>query len=124
MKPFDLQAALKGAPVVTRGGRNVKDIAYFPSSRGSFKVRGVVNGEILSWTVEGSYCDYGEHVLNDLLMKPIKRTVWVNVYQSSSTTRGLVSHVWGYATEEDADKNADPNSNRVGGRAWPLEIEE
>ena len=121
MKPFDLQAALKGVAVVTKGGRNVKDIAYFPSSRGSFKVKGVVDGEILSWTVEGSYYKQREHVFNDLIMAPVKRTVWVNLYAKDITDCAYV-----YDSEDEADQRRyriGPDV-RLGKRSWPLEIEE
>lgn len=46
---------------------------------------------------------------------PVKRTVWVNLYGRQLES---VCH----PTEEDADKHASPN--RIGGKAYPLEIEE
>ena len=51
----------------------------------------------------------------DLFMAPIKRTVWVNLYGRQLES---VCH----STEEDADKHA--SSDRIGGKAYPLEIEE
>ncbi len=44
MKPFDLQAALNGAKVVTRDGREVKDIT--------------TNSRCYPYTVEGIISDY------------------------------------------------------------------
>ena len=51
---FDLNKALNGATVVTRNGDIVNDLAYFPSAIDTtFPLRGVVAGEIWSWTIEG-----------------------------------------------------------------------
>lgn len=46
---------------------------------------------------------------------PRKLTVWVNVYLDQSFASL-------YPTEEQA--NAKAGAHRIGGRAWPLEIEE
>lgn len=51
---FDLNKALNGATVVTRNGDIVKDFAYFPSAFATkYPLRGVVCGEIWSWTIKG-----------------------------------------------------------------------
>lgn len=53
---FDLNKALNGATVVTRNGDIVKDFAYFPSAFETlFQLRGVVVGDIWSWTIEGKW---------------------------------------------------------------------
>ena len=53
---FDLNKALNGATVVTRNGDIVTDLAYFASAfETTWKLRGVVNGEIFSWTIEGKW---------------------------------------------------------------------
>ena len=53
---FDLNKALNGATVVTRNGDIVTDFAYFPSAfQTSYPLRGVVAGEIWSWTIEGLF---------------------------------------------------------------------
>lgn len=53
---FDLKKALNGATVVTRNGDIVTDFAYFPSANDTvFCLRGVVAGEIWSWTIEGLF---------------------------------------------------------------------
>lgn len=53
---FDLNKALNGATVVTRNGDIVKDLNYFPSAIDTlFPLRGVVNGDIWSWTIEGKW---------------------------------------------------------------------
>ena len=53
---FDLNKALNGATVVTRNGDIVKDFAYFPSAfETSYPLRGVVTGEIWSWTIDGFF---------------------------------------------------------------------
>lgn len=47
-------------------------------------------------------------------MAPVKRTVWGNLYGNGAA-------LW-YDTEERADDSAV--GDRLGGRAWPIEIEE
>jgi len=50
-------------------------------------------------------------------MAPRKRTVWVNVYPD-----GTNCHAGAYETEAIANNYA--SHQRIGNRAWPLEIED
>ena len=52
MKPFDLEAALAGAPVITRDGRPVTQLHKFDATTPLCLV-GVVGGEVYSWCLEG-----------------------------------------------------------------------
>lgn len=53
---FDLNKALNGATVVTRNGDIVTDLAYFPSAiKTAFRLSGVIDGNIWSWTIEGKW---------------------------------------------------------------------
>jgi hypothetical protein len=73
LKPFDLEKALAGAPVVTRDGLKVHDI-YFSMRLGgmdeSFPVIGVVDGDksVLTWTKEGFFMIGAGDSDNDLFM--------------------------------------------------------
>ncbi len=48
--------------------------------------------------------------------RPVKRTVWVNLYP------GPRQYAYHYNTQQEADSDWD--SGRIGGKAWPLDIEE
>lgn len=57
MRPFNLDEALAGAPVCTRGnGSRVYDLHKFARARQSHKLVGVVYyGDILSWAEDGTF---------------------------------------------------------------------
>jgi hypothetical protein len=78
MKPFDLQKALAGEPVITRDGRPVKIAGYNKDAREGSSIAGWVGGRILCWYTNGSYstdftCKHGY----DLFMAPTERKEWV-----------------------------------------------
>ncbi len=92
-KPFDLEAAKAGAPVMTRDGRPVRILAFDVKSE-EYPVVAVVpthDGKYESvevYTKSGKYnddeyddvkaeCDY------DLAMAPVKHRAWVNIYKCS-----------------------------------------
>lgn len=117
MKPFDLEAAKAGAPLVTRDGRPAKFIAHVAEAHTNQRLLALIDGDIHIRFEDGSYLGpggRGGETNNDLFMAPVKRTVWANVY-------GYGGAPW-HNTEKDADDGA--LRNRLGGRAWPIEIEE
>lgn len=115
MKPFDLEAAKAGAPLVTRDGRPAKFIAHVAEVHPSQRLLVLIDGGVLTKFESGKCASSPAHVSdNDLFMAPVKRTVWANVYGYGGAT-------W-HNTEKDA--NNGTLSNRLGGRAWPIEIEE
>ena len=120
MKPFDLEAAKRGEPLVTRDGRKARFIGHVPEALSGFRVVVFLegDGEASDYLESGAYYedDPSEH---DLFMAPKKRTVWVNIYElsPSGSVNGMV-----HPTRESAD--CASNDDRIGGRAWPLEIEE
>jgi hypothetical protein len=65
MKPFDLTAALAGAPVVTVSGSKVTGLHKFegvhPENQSLF---GVQDGEVNSWNCDGSYFCYRSSTLD------------------------------------------------------------
>lgn len=67
MKPFDLQKALAGEPVVTRGGRKVEELRWYEGCSPDYPVRGTVARSVLSWTVKGEQ-DQGDESVLDLFM--------------------------------------------------------
>ena len=84
MKPFDLEAAKAGTPIVTRDGRPAKFIAHVAEAHPSQRLVVLIDGVVrMSWE-DGKYLGRGNpaHVSdNDLFMAPVKRTVWINLYE-------------------------------------------
>ena len=113
MKPFDLEAAKAGAPLVTRDGRPAKFIAHVGDAHPSQRLLVLIDGVVHTKFESGKYASSPAHVSdNDLFMASVKRTVWVNLYERGQS-------MWQH-TEHAADVCAD--AGRLGGRAWPIEI--
>jgi len=120
MKEFNLEAAKRGEPIVCRDGTPAKFIAHVPEACPSEKIVVLVGRHVWTYRESGAWFENGD-VGPDLLMAPKKRTVWVNLYQGECS---LISSV--YSTQESADallKEVGARQ-RIGNRAWPLEIEE
>jgi hypothetical protein len=82
MKPFDLEKAKAGVPLITRDGRPVVWGAYNPNAVPGEAIVGWVDGAMLTYYENGNY--YSDTASeNDLFIAPIKRTVWVVVYKLS-----------------------------------------
>lgn len=107
MKPFNLERALAGDPVVTRDGHRVTDLRYFNRQGILYPIIGVLevddaNPEVETWTLYGrfrTHCDSDY----DLFMASTKHEGWVNLYYGAEcpTLGGIV-----YPTKEDAERDA------------------
>lgn len=98
MKPFDLEAAKRGEPIVTRDGRPAKFIAHVPELSGPYKILTLIGEGLQTHTEDGldvpkSTCP------SDLFMAPKKVTRYVNLYNGGEA-------VW-HETETDAKRNAN-----------------
>ena len=84
LKPFDLEAALNGAEVVTRSGKQVSELVYLKTIRNSnYKVLASIDGELETYSDKGAYhSDISSEF--DLFMKPQQVTKWVNIYSTKS----------------------------------------
>jgi len=79
MKPFDLEKALAGEPVVTRDGRPVTQLIKFEAIvEDGYVIYGVVNNKIFNFLDSGKYDRTFESHCFDLFMAEPER--WVNVY--------------------------------------------
>lgn len=116
MKPFNLERAKAGDPVVTRDGREFIFGAYNPNAKDGHNIIGWLNEVVTSYFKSGRLYAGREHGA-DLFMASKKRTVWVNLYAPGGGVRGYF-----YSTETAADEAAA--STRLGGKARPIEIEE
>jgi hypothetical protein len=109
-KPFNLERALAGDPVVMMDGRPVIFTRFDICGRRA--LHGVVEGHLISWFKDGRYYASGESRY-DLFMATKKRTVWVNLYKKSARH---------FKSQKIADENV--TGPRLGNRAYPVEIEE
>jgi hypothetical protein len=112
MKPFDLEAAKRGEPIVTRGG--VERFFIGTNQRGEIFVEDISGKHYVMF--KDGMTHTGKPNTLDLFMAPKKRTVWVNVYPPNLP----FSHH--YETLVLANDNA--MIGRIGGKAYPIEIEE
>jgi len=101
MKPFDLERAKAGDPLMY----GVVEVLFIGMQR---------NGKIVTDDSEGYiYSDFPEY----FSMAPKKRTVWVNLYNTAG-------HCYMYSSEEEANKRCAKFGDRIGYKAYPVEIEE
>lgn len=69
MKPFDLEAAKRGEPIITRDGRKVKFVAHVPEAK-SEKLVCLVNGDLFLYLDDGSFVFSKPPAPLDLFMAP------------------------------------------------------
>lgn len=85
MKPFDLEKAKAGFPVVTRDGRPAR-IICFDRIDDRYSIIALITEEkhrceiINSYTIDGK-CNIGENSLFDLFMAPTKVKKYANIYE-------------------------------------------
>ncbi|WP_416052775.1 hypothetical protein [Cupriavidus basilensis] len=122
-KPFDLQAAIRGEPIINREGEPLRFLAHVPESRSAYKVLTVnlKTGCTASHTESGDeYVDGGESS-EDLFMAVKTRTVYYNVYAGDNP--GLAAPCYRHNTEEDArDAAGRYNGTSLVAAAVPVEI--
>ena len=99
MKPFDLEKALAGAPVVTASGEEVVVTRLALPLENGFRL--LVQKK--SGVLYGFFDDNGWYGGKDrygptLFMAPVEKTVWVNFFQGNMMTM--------YDTEESANREA------------------
>ena len=86
MKPFDLEAALAGEPVVTVNRKTVTQLTYFHEAEEGLCLAGVVHdkeqGEryLATWSIYGNSCTKG---VTDLRMVPVKREAWLILHETT-----------------------------------------
>ena len=86
-KPFDLEAAKRGEPVVTRDGREGKYIRYDEgASEGHRVLVRIAGGGLWSFYESGVFA-LGIESKEDLFMSSqrLQREVWINVYPDCIT---------------------------------------
>lgn len=117
MKPFNLERALAGDPVVTRDGRKVEEVTMLKKADVQKKVIAVIDGYIRSYYPHGTrQGDQSMILSHDLFMAPVKKTYYTNVYSRVNPLTGQL-HVWTGKTCESEEEAME----RLGGdhRAQP-----
>jgi hypothetical protein len=106
-----------GKTYKTRDGREAKVVAVVPGTKDDYGMAVVLDGMLFCYRNNGRKNQYGESS-NDLL--PNKRTVYVNFFSEKHS-----DPVWAnvYLSESDADSGF-MHSERLGNRAYPVEIDE
>ena len=110
MRPFNLQEALAGKPVVTRDGAKVTSFVIFPVKK--YSLYGMIEGRGApdNFTELGQFWGNGTPSYNDLFMASEKKEGWVNVYSGDP-------EAYIYPTQKEADCGA------CGGRVACVRIE-
>lgn len=83
MEPFNLEDAKKGYPVCTRSGRKARIVCY--DCKGEYPIIALLDANSyevsIKYTAKGEYTSsVADHDL-DLMMAPVKREGWVNLYR-------------------------------------------
>jgi hypothetical protein len=105
MKPFNLEAALRGEPVATRDGRLVTQLTLFNIDDG-FPLTGVIRKVRYHWTQDGKAMGDGATSGLDLFMDLVKREGWVNIIRDKSTG-ALLTGAWVFGSKELAEAAID-----------------
>lgn len=84
MKPFDLEKALSGEPVVTRDGRPVKIAGYNPDAIKSDKLSTWIHGKAVHFYEDGMW-DTRESDYDLFMVEPpkVKKEGWINIYEDN-----------------------------------------
>ena len=104
MKPFNLDKALAGEPVVTRDGQKIIEIHYFKYVKTKFPLVVHIenNSSVDHYTINGKWTEDFENENLDLFMA--EPETWINVFYNP--TQDIVwLGVNRYKTEEEAQEN-------------------
>ena len=114
MKPFNLQDAINGKPVITRARDSLTFGAYIPKARPYTLFMTSPDGDVFRYNENGRYMGNDTGSEMDLFMAPIKRTVWVNLYEDGSA--------WWHSSEDAA--KCSVLVKKLAALAYRMEIEE
>jgi hypothetical protein len=95
LKPFNLERALAGDPIVTRDGRKVTEIYYFKTCTEVNCIVCIIDGEKLCYRINGEW-SIQEHKL-DLFMAPKTKKVYFYINKHSIDGKHY------YVTNADTD---------------------
>lgn len=123
MRPFDLSAAMRGEPIMTREGKSAILVGYCPQNRPEHQVVISYEGGITSRYDNGAF-GLDRESPYDLVMvadpEPKMRTFWVNCYGRKGVWTPVIDV---FDNQADADHaNEQFGLKRRGNRAWPIDL--
>lgn len=101
MKPFNLQEALAGKPVITRAGLKVTGLCKFTFAK-KYPIVATIEGldEPMFFHLDGAFGTPSYAPLYDLFMQSEKKSGWVNIYHQAGGYSNTGSVI--FATQEEA----------------------
>lgn len=87
LRPFNLEEALAGKPVVTRTGKPVILAGYNPNVNENAKLAGWIGDIVKAWREDGSYIPTASDL--DLFMAPLAREHWCIFVQNKISKQYL-----------------------------------
>ena len=112
MKPFNLEEAKQGKPVVTRDGRPVRILTF--DRKGNMPIIGLVTYREVEvgcyFSIDGKASNFFEENDSDLFMKLEKKEGWANLHRD---TGGIVFTSNVYDTKEEALQIAIMNTGYI-----------
>jgi hypothetical protein len=111
MKPFNLQEAIAGKPIQTRDGRVLKFVAHVPEAGEMYKVVIMLGGGYIGcWREDGKYLK-DEEGDGDIVMVPVVKTYYLNVFKSNYSGAIFTSHPLDNKTEVEGNKEEYSNNS-------------
>lgn len=117
-KPFDLEKAMAGEPVVTRDGIPYKFGAYNPDAE-NYKIVGWINRTYEAHLDNGKYLYSGDKSSSDLFMAAKTQKVWVNLWRDGDG--GIKSHA--FVSEELAETHKSITADSIFLKTIETEVE-
>lgn len=106
LKPFDLEAAKAGAPVVTRDGKPVRIVCF--DAKGSQPLLGLIewgrDEMACRYSANGEYLNGKSNDHNLVMKATVKRNGWLNLYRIGGMVRAADGGCI-YKTKADALDN-------------------
>ena len=104
MREFNLQEAKEGKPVCTRDGRKAR-ILCFDRKHSEYPIVALITNlnnkeDYVPYTINGKFVNGRSNKPNDLVMAPIKKVGWINIYEDICDIRRCDSSIWD--TKEEA----------------------
>jgi len=83
MKPFNLQDALAGKPVITRDGKKVFEIVHLSSMKNERNILAIFENDCMLYRHDGTcMLNLGDSHSSDLFMAAEKKSIWINIFES------------------------------------------
>lgn len=91
MKPFNLEEAIQGKPLVTRDGRKVLDFHYFKNADVAYPVIAVIEGRgsLVEYKANGVFTMHKPDSPNDLFMYEEPKSYYTNIHRLRACSEGI-----------------------------------